>query len=411
MGEGLVGKVIQTGKLLNYNNAKLIKANAVNSYYQWYISKLPSKKIDHYLAVPIYLDTKLIGVIRSINKITQEYKRSSKLNHRGFAVSDYRYLETVANIITLAYQINRLFNREGFLKKSIELLEIGLENIVSGNFEFSAIIQYLNKNLKMLLPHVSSAEIYESTNKINKFRRNIVIGKKTFIQDNLISFRKNSLLKISYDDIKNTKYGKEYYFGKEEHPKKSQKGSKNNSNVESKVEDLNNEVVVPLLWDTQILGFLRIRFKTYINIPNYASIFKIIGRQIAISLNYRKLQEMHIIEEDIKRWGAVFDNIAHLAQSSTTAIWQYIDRSKSKALNKQNNALQIKWLTLLNDRLKRFYFTIKKIDRRGGKFEYEPKRCNISRIIHDVVLDIELLIQAKDQNITIKKRGLTKEIF
>ncbi len=121
--ESLTGKVFATGESIRLPCAE----NPISptedprydsSHEQVNRQRIPSQKIDHYLAVPVKFGKSTIGVIRAVNKKSGYYSRYmagdasvSCLLERGFSKDCQHALETIGSHLGVAELFNRKINQ------------------------------------------------------------------------------------------------------------------------------------------------------------------------------------------------------------------------------------------------------------------------------------------------------------
>jgi PAS domain S-box-containing protein len=99
-GEGLIGQIFQDKRY-----GHLSQVPSAVEYYDDYSKTLPSKKVCHYIGVPLVLGEEVLGVIRVINKRSPSYSVENEnftLSAKGFGEEDVELMQTIASQVASA---------------------------------------------------------------------------------------------------------------------------------------------------------------------------------------------------------------------------------------------------------------------------------------------------------------------
>jgi GAF domain-containing protein/AmiR/NasT family two-component response regulator len=133
--KGLTAHVFSTGKALrlpNFQGADKRKPqsheNVSHELYDDYVKALPSRRINHYLGVPMIVGDEVIGAIQLLNKKssyygTEQLDEERWLLERGFGDDDQDVLGIVANQLALAISNANLIEERGRKVVQLETLK------------------------------------------------------------------------------------------------------------------------------------------------------------------------------------------------------------------------------------------------------------------------------------------------
>jgi PAS domain S-box-containing protein len=117
-GQSLIGKI--------YRDRKYEYLNEVPSdveYQHEYSKTLPSKKVCHYIGVPLILGKEVLGVIRVINKRAATYSIENsnfRLSDKGFDEEDVELLQTIASQVASAIRSAKFIEVQRYYKELVE---------------------------------------------------------------------------------------------------------------------------------------------------------------------------------------------------------------------------------------------------------------------------------------------------
>ena len=109
-GESFVGRI--------YQNKEVIFNNQIPEdvkYIEDYANAIPSKRICHYIGVPLFIGDEILGVIRVINKKAGNYSPEHKifaLSGVGFEPADVELMQTIASQVSVAIKNASLLETE-----------------------------------------------------------------------------------------------------------------------------------------------------------------------------------------------------------------------------------------------------------------------------------------------------------
>jgi signal transduction histidine kinase len=109
-GESFVGHI--------YQNKEVIFENQISQdvdYVKDYENAIPSKRISHYIGVPLFIGHEILGVIRVINKRASNYSSEHKiftLSGAGFEQADVELMQTIASQVSVAIKNASLLETE-----------------------------------------------------------------------------------------------------------------------------------------------------------------------------------------------------------------------------------------------------------------------------------------------------------
>jgi signal transduction histidine kinase len=110
VNQGLVGHVFQQKSpvILNEGSEDI-------QYISDYVRILPSKRVNHFLGVPLFIGNEVFGVLRVTNKKSAQYSPESgnyTLLDEGFSSDDVTLLQTIASQIAVAIKNSQLLESE-----------------------------------------------------------------------------------------------------------------------------------------------------------------------------------------------------------------------------------------------------------------------------------------------------------
>lgn len=178
VNETFIGKAYKKGKTFVFDkktNGHITETESVeNELLNQYLGFLPSKNVKHFVAIPLFLDTRLgrqktIGALRVINKTDSK----GNLTKTGFTEEEKKFLEQTASKIAIALDnLLRIKDEEEELRiKSIleqiptsprldEVME-KIQNSLCDYFDskVSTIWGYDKQNRKLVIRHIKGLEL------------------------------------------------------------------------------------------------------------------------------------------------------------------------------------------------------------------------------------------------------------
>lgn len=133
MGESLVGRIFQDKELKHlslvggvFQDKTVRKESFLTSdveYYDDYSKTLPSKKVTHYLGVPLVIGEEVLGVIRVINKRAANYsieQQTFSLSEKGFEEEDVELMHTIASQVAAAIRSAKFIEVQRYYREVVE---------------------------------------------------------------------------------------------------------------------------------------------------------------------------------------------------------------------------------------------------------------------------------------------------
>ena len=161
-GQGITGKVVEPGEGGRYGQS--VRSNNVDhdpevirEYLNEYQVVLKTRQVKHLVAVPLNGDEKSFGVLRVVNKLDTR----GRLDEEGFSQEDEDFLVTIAAMVAIALENNRLLDEA---RQQYEQIS-NLYTIADTMLEISRVVNTnLNKKelLQNLLDEVSRVITFDS---------------------------------------------------------------------------------------------------------------------------------------------------------------------------------------------------------------------------------------------------------
>jgi PAS domain S-box-containing protein len=117
VGESLIGRIFQTRECLRSS----VPFQA--EYLDGYSLVLPSRKVQHYVGVPVVIGDEVLGVLRVINKRAPGYsleESNFELSKNGFDLADVQLLETIASQVAAAIRSAKFLEMQRFHEELIQ---------------------------------------------------------------------------------------------------------------------------------------------------------------------------------------------------------------------------------------------------------------------------------------------------
>ncbi len=114
-GESLAGKVFETS---NPDYVNEIPPDV--EYFYDFFSILPSKKVAHWIGVPLVIGKEVLGVIRVINKRAATYYENYELSPEGFSDEDFELLQTIAIYVASAIKTAGFIDDQRYYKSLVD---------------------------------------------------------------------------------------------------------------------------------------------------------------------------------------------------------------------------------------------------------------------------------------------------
>ncbi len=135
-GKSITGTIYKKGETVLSNQAAEEKSYD-KEYSKEYDQNIPSKRLQHYLGVPLKFGEKTTGVVRLVNRMSEYYDKVDILTDdrclldRGFSQDDATLLEIIAGHLAIAIQNADLFNQLNKKFEQFQTLHTVGQNIIS----------------------------------------------------------------------------------------------------------------------------------------------------------------------------------------------------------------------------------------------------------------------------------------
>jgi PAS domain S-box-containing protein len=123
VGESLVGKIFEKRRHEHLSDVESVEPKV--EYVDEYRELLPSRRIRHYIGVPLLRGEEILGVIRVINKRGAGYSHEQgefELSESGFDNDDLQVMQTIASQVAVSIQNAKLLEKYDEAKKYYENL-------------------------------------------------------------------------------------------------------------------------------------------------------------------------------------------------------------------------------------------------------------------------------------------------
>jgi PAS domain S-box-containing protein len=123
IGESLVGKIFKERRHEHLSDVESVEPKV--EYVDEYRELLPSRRIRHYIGVPLLRGEEILGVIRVINKRGAGYSYEQgeyELSESGFDNDDLQVMQTIASQVAVSIQNAKLLEKYDEAKKYYENL-------------------------------------------------------------------------------------------------------------------------------------------------------------------------------------------------------------------------------------------------------------------------------------------------